>query len=74
MNHDEANNTITDAANVIEETLDIWSNIPKSKKKSVGKQMKDILKTMEILECLMSIEPTEEGIKEFKKKYPEVDI
>ena len=70
----DPNLELKNASDVINETLDQWNKIPQPKRKKIGKMMKGILETSDILLELSNMEPTEENIEKFKKKYPHVNV
>lgn len=70
----DPNLELKNASDAINETLDQWNKIPKSKREKIGKIMKGILETSDILLELSNMEPTEENIEKFKRKYPHVKI
>ena len=70
----DTNLDLKNASDVINESLDQWNKIPQSKRKKIGKMIKGILETSDILLALSNMEPTEENIEKFKKKYPHVKI
>jgi hypothetical protein len=70
----DPNLELKNTSDVINETLDQWNKIPQPKRKKIGKMMKGILETSDILLELSNMEPTEENIEKFKKKYPHVNV